>query len=111
MGHRDEERAEHPGWAENAPVAGGIETALTQLDEELTAEWTTCPDPGCGALADVRYSSVSDQDGVVEVAKVWCAGSHWFLLPSELLLPPAQAPPPARRGRRAAVNPQPDRGT
>jgi len=105
MGHGYEERPGYPGRAENAQAEGGIETALTQLDEGLAVEWTTCPDPECGALADARYGSVSDQDGAVEVAKVWCARSHWFLLPSEMLLPGAEAPPPARRGRRAAANP------
>ncbi len=70
-------------------------------------DWTRCPDPGCGALAEVQWrSDVLAGDEAVEVAKVWCVNRHHFLLPSAMLPAALEAPPAEQRGRRAVTAPQ-----
>jgi hypothetical protein len=50
-----------------------------------------CPDPGCGAPAEVLYRTVlASTDGPVEHVKVQCLVRHIFLMPA-----PAHAPAPA----------------
>lgn len=65
--------------------------------------FTYCPDPNCGALAEIvdRFA-LSSTDGALDHAKVVCLHHHWFMLPVESLVTDADtAEQPRSAGRTA----------
>lgn len=53
----------------------------------------TCPDPDCGAPAEVteRFTMPST-DGTVVHIKTICARQHWFAFPADRMTPAATDP-------------------
>ena len=49
-------------------------------------QFTYCPDPTCGAVAEIadRFA-LSSTDGALDHAKVVCLHGHWFMLLVESL--------------------------
>jgi hypothetical protein len=75
----------------NGRVAG-CEASLISTPCSLVL--ARCPEPGCGAPAEVRSAGVlSSTSGPVPHVRTYCAARHWFVLPS------AQVPGLAEGGR------------
>ena len=63
-------------------------------------QFTYCPDPACGALAEIvdRFALAST-DGALDHAKVACLHRHWFMLPVERLPADVETPGHTRNHR------------
>jgi hypothetical protein len=59
-----------------------------------------CPEPGCGAPAEVRPAGVlCSSSGPVAHVRTYCAVRHWFLLPAAQVQGAAPTARPAAAGR------------